>query len=182
MGVSGPTVTATLRRLESHGLVERNGTDVVLTAEGSAQAIAIVRKHRISEKFLVDVLGFDWEAAHEEACRLEHALSPRVVDALQTLLENPDVCPHGHPIPSADGQVAPAAGTLLADVAVGASVTVLRVSEDENLLGYLAEAGLVPGAVVRVAGSEPFGGPLTIEVSGGTRALAREVAQHVVVE
>lgn len=179
MGVSGPTVTATLKRLESRGLVVREGTAVVLTAEGVADAVEIVRKHRISERFLTDVLGFDWTVAHEEACRLEHALSPRVVAALEALLENPEFCPHGHPIPAADGSIAAASGTSLAEAARDAVVEVVSVAEDEGVLAYLAEQGLVPGARVRVTAAEPFGGPLTVDVDGAQRVLALDVAARV---
>ena len=91
VGVSGPTVTATLRRLAMHGLVSREGTKVVLTEEGLQRSLDIVRRHRVAETFLVDTLGLDWDAAHEEACTLEHALSPRVLAALEEFLDNPAV-------------------------------------------------------------------------------------------
>ncbi len=110
IGVSGPTVTNTLKRLEAAGLVRRDGTDVVLTDEGRAHSIDIIRRHRIAERFLVDVLGIDWHDVHEDACLLEHALSPRVLAALETYLDNPEVCPHGHPIPAADGTVRTVSG------------------------------------------------------------------------
>jgi len=182
IGVSGPTVTATLRRLEAHGLITREGTAVVLTTEGVVRSVDIVRKHRIAERFLVDALGLDWEAAHEDACLLEHALSPRVLVALERFLGDPAVCPHGHPIPAADGSVALAAAGSLADTSADDEVTVVRVSEDEHLLGYLAEVGLVPGAHVTVVASEPFGGPLTVRVDSRERAISREVARAVMVK
>lgn len=182
MGVSGPTVTATLKRLESHGLVGRDGTDVVLTDEGVVRSLDIVRKHRVAERFLVDILGLDWEAAHEDACLLEHAFSPRVLEALETFLGDPTVCPHGHPIPSAEGTVAAREGGSLAGCEVGARVRVLRVAEAEHVLGYLGELGLRPGAVVDVEGAEPFGGPITIMVDGVKRAISPEVAATVIVE
>lgn len=182
IGVSGPTVTATLRRLESHGLIVRDGTGVVLTDEGRARSLDIVRKHRVAERFLVDVLGLDWEAAHEDACLLEHALSPRVLEALERFLGDPTECPHGHPIPSAAGAVAQPGGTSLADAPVGQSVRVLLVPEVGNVLGYLGQIGLKPGVVVEVVGAEPFGGPLTICVGGRTQAIAREIASPVMVE
>jgi len=181
MGVSGPTVTATLKRLEAQGLVTREGTGVVLTFEGEARSVDIVRKHRIAERFLVDVLGLDWEAAHEDACLLEHAMSPRVLEALERYLGDPTVCPHGHPIPAADGSVLLAAGESLDLVEPGFSARVLRVAEDEEVLGYLGTIGLKPGAVVRVVAAEPFDGPLTVEVGGLTRALGRDIARLVTV-
>ena len=183
VGVSGPTVTATLRRLQAHGLVVRDGTKVVLTDEGVLRSLDIVRRHRLAETFLVETLGLDWNAAHEEACLLEHALSPRVLGALEVFLDNPAVCPHGHPIPGADGSVVDVGGLPLSDVVVGSSATVLRVAEDdEAILGYLGELGLRPGVRARVVEAAPFQGPLTVEVGGVRTAIAREIARLVTVE
>jgi DtxR family Mn-dependent transcriptional regulator len=183
VGVSGPTVTATLRRLEGHGLIVRDGTKVVLTSEGKARSLDIVRRHRLAETFLVDTLGLDWNAAHEEACVLEHALSPRVLSALETFLDNPVVCPHGHPIPAADGTYVDVSGVPLCDVSCGNTATVLAVAEDdEKILGYLGELGLRPGAHATVVDVAPFQGPLTVEINGIRTAIAREIAQLVTVE
>jgi len=182
VGVSGPTVTATLRRLEAHGLVVRDGTKVVLTEEGVQRSLDVVRRHRIAETFLVDTLGLDWNAAHEEACVLEHALSPRVLVALESFLNNPSVCPHGHPIPAADGSFVDVVGMPLCDVVAGASATVLSVDEeDEKILGYLGELGLRPGAKATVLDVAPFQGPLTVEIEGIRTAIAREIARLVTV-
>ncbi len=181
VGVSGPTVTATLKRLESHGLVRRDGTEVVLTELGIARSLEIVRKHRIAERFLVDVLGLDWEAAHEDACLLEHALSGRVLEALEAYLDNPEVCPHGHPIPHADGSMPDVSGRSLAEFPVGAQVRILRVAEDEDVLGYLGSLQLVPGARLTVVAVEPAGGLMTIRVGAEDRVLALGVARHVTV-
>lgn len=181
IGVSGPTVTATLKRLEAHGLILREGKAVVLTGEGEARSLDIVRKHRVAERFLVDVLGFDWDAAHEDACLLEHAMSPRMLAALERFLGDPTVCPHGHPIPGADGTIAAVSGCELASVSPGSSVVVERVAEEDELLTYLGDIGLRPGTRVTVLEVEPMGGPLTIEVAGERRPLARDVARKVVV-
>ena len=183
VGVSGPTVTATLRRLEAQGLVVRDGTKVVLTKEGVQRSLDIVRRHRIAETFLVDTLGLDWNAAHEEACVLEHALSQRVLSALELFLDNPSVCPHGHPIPAADGSFVDVVGMPLCDVATGSSATVLAVAEDdEKILGYLGDLGLRPGANAKVVDAAPFQGPLTVEIEGIRTAIAREIAKLVTVE
>lgn len=182
LGVSGPTVTATLKRLESAGYTRREGNDVVLTGQGRALALDIVRRHRISERFLVDVLGLSWEEAHEDACRLEHALSPRVLEALEVYLDNPEVCPHGHPIPSADGTIAPVVGAPLCEFAAGSNVQIVQVSEDDDaMLAYLGSMGLFPGTEVRVCEIAPFNGPLMIEVDGSTYAIGREVADRILV-
>ncbi|HSK46519.1 MAG TPA: metal-dependent transcriptional regulator [Coriobacteriia bacterium] len=181
MGVSGPTVTATLRRLETRGLVSRTGTAVELTAEGMSQSLDVVRKHRIAERFLVDVLGLDWEAAHEDACLLEHAMSSRMLEALERYLNNPEVCPHGHPIPSAQGVLAEPSGQSLSDAPAGESYTVLRVAEDEDVLGYLGKRGLRPGASVTIRDRDAVGGILTLEVDGALEVLSLDIGRHVTV-
>jgi len=184
MSVSGPTVTATLRRLEVRDLISRSGTDVELTAEGTTLAVDIIRRHRIAERFLVDALGLDWDVAHEEACVLEHALSPRVLAALETYLENPEVCPHGHPIPSSAGVVTREEGTVLKDLDAGCRATILRVAEDdEGVLAYLGELGLYPGTDVVVEESAPFEGPLTVRIGSAAKtvAVARDLAASIVV-
>jgi len=181
MGVSGPTVTATLRRLEARGLVSRSGTAVELTAEGMSQSLDVVRKHRIAERFLVDVLGLDWEAAHEDACLLEHAMSSRMLEALERYLNNPEVCPHGHPIPSAQGVLPEPSGQSLSDAPAGESFTVLRVAEDEDVLGYLGKRGLRPGASVIIKDRDVVGGILTLEVDGALEVLSLDIGRHVTV-
>lgn len=180
LDVSGPTVTATLRRLETAGLITRPEGGVALTEEGRGEAIAVIRRHRLAERFLVDALGLPWAAAHEEACLLEHAMSPRVMDALERFLENPAVCPHGHPIPAVDGSIAEPAGRPMSEFTAGAAGTVVRVSEDDDsVLGYLASVGLVPGAAVEVLDAAPFDGPLLVSIGGAARAVSREVASLV---
>ncbi len=182
IGVSGPTVTNTLKRLESAGLIRREGTDVLLTDAGTAHSLDIIRRHRIAERFLVDVLGIDWHDVHEDACLLEHALSPRVLAALETYLDNPEVCPHGHPIPSADGTVRVVSGVALSTIAADSTVRVVQVAEnDDAVLAYLQEVGLKPGAAVRVIEVAPFGGPLLVEVGERQIPLAREIAALVLV-
>ncbi|MDH4139294.1 MAG: metal-dependent transcriptional regulator [Coriobacteriia bacterium] len=180
VGVSGPTVTATLRRLQDKGLVSRVGGAVLLTEEGRSLALDIIRRHRLAERFLVDVLGMPWEEAHEDACLLEHALSPRVLGRLEQYLENPTVCPHGHPIPTEEGEVAEVSGTSLSDFGPGSRAQILQVSEDdEAMLAYLGSMGMFPGTVVSVTEVAPFRGPLLIEVDDSTYALGRDIAEKI---
>jgi len=183
LGVAAPTVTATLRRLESHGLVTRTDDGgVVLTDGGRRTAIDIIRRHRIAERFLVDSLGLPWDEVHEEACRLEHALSPRVLEALEAFLKGPHSCPHGHPIPAADGTVAELTGDPLAVCAVGDDTTIVRIDdEDADLLGYLSSLGMLPGEHVRICEFAPFSGPLLVEVGASRYAIGRDVASKIVV-
>lgn len=183
ISVSGPTVTVTLRRLEAAGLVTRPDGGVALTDLGRREAIAVIRRHRIAERFLVDTLNLPWESVHEEACLLEHAMSPRVLAALEQFLDNPDVCPHGHPIPSVDGAIPEPAGIGLGTLPEGTTGTVVRVSEeDDQVLSYLGSLRLVPGSPVRVIEVAPFGGPLLVSVAGSEHAVSREVAALVFVE
>lgn len=182
LGVSGPTVTATLRRLESAGYIVRERGAVVLTVDGRALAIDIIRRHRISERFLVDILGLPWDEAHEDACRLEHALSPRVLAALESFLDNPEVCPHGHPIPTAEGHITAVAGAPLCDFDAGSNVKIVQVAEDDDaMLAYLGSMGMFPGTEVRVCEVAPFNGPLMVQVGESTYAIGREVADRILV-
>lgn len=182
IGVSGPTVTATLRRLEAQGLTTREGNEISLTAEGLSQSLNVVRRHRIAERLLVDALGFPLDEAHEDACLLEHALSPRVLQALELFLDNPSVCPHGHPIPGSDGTVSTVAGTPLSDLSTEQECFVLQLGEDDDeVLTYLTGLGLVPGARLVVREVAPFGGPLLVDIEGASSAIAREMAERVLV-
>jgi DtxR family Mn-dependent transcriptional regulator len=183
IAVSGPTVTATLRRLEAASLITRPQGGVALTEQGRREAIEVIRRHRIAERFLVDALQLPWESVHEEACLLEHAMSPRVLASLERFLDNPSVCPHGYPIPSGDGAVREPAGVPLGTLPEGTRGTVVRVSEeDDKVLAYFGSLHLVPGSTICVNEVAPFGGPLLVTVSGVEHAVSREVAALVFVE
>lgn len=182
MSVSAPTVTNTLKRLAAAGLVARDGAAVSLTPDGLAAAVDVIRKHRVAERFLSDILGLGWDEVHEEACRLEHALSPRVLEAMERVLGDPEACPHGHPIPTSEGEVFRAQGVSLAELPAGQAAVVVRVDEeDEALLGYLGELELYPGTIVTVAEGERYGGPVTIEVAERRRDIGLEAARAVTV-
>jgi len=182
MAVSAPTVTATLGRLQAAGLVVRPDGGVELTLAGRQGALDIIRRHRLAERFLVDVLSLPWDEVHEEACQLEHALSPRVQQALERFMENPAVCPHGHPIPGPDGTIAVLPGTPLSDSGPGDEVEILRIAdEDGELLSYLSSLGMFPGTSVRVCDIAPFKGPLLVEVGDARYALGRDIAEKIVV-
>jgi len=183
LGVSGPTVTATLRRLEAADLVTRPEGGVELTAQGLREAMEVVRRHRLAERFLVDALGLPWETVHEEACLLEHAMSPRVLESLERFLDNPSVCPHGHPIPSVEGVLPALAGVPLSSLVAGSHGVVVRVSEDDDkVVSYLGSIGLVPASRVRILEVAPFDGPMLLVVSGSEHAVSLEVARCVFVE
>ncbi len=155
---------------------------VSLTLAGQAQALAVIRRHRLWERFLTDVLGLSWDQVHEEACRLEHVTSPLVEERLAQLLGEPETCPHGHPIPTAEGEMTVEAGCPLAELTAGQRARVLRVPEgDDALLRYLATLGLKPQATVQVEAMAPFQGPLTVQVGEAQHVLGRELASQIVV-
>jgi DtxR family Mn-dependent transcriptional regulator len=143
MQLSAPTVHEMVGRLERDGYIVRApDRTIAFTATGAEHAEGIVRRHRLIERFLTDVLGVPWDEVHEEAERLEHAMSPVLEERMRAAIGDAKTCPHGHPIVAG----ARLAGVPLADVEVGASVRVLRFeTEAEELLHYLKEAGLEPG-------------------------------------
>jgi DtxR family Mn-dependent transcriptional regulator len=179
LGVSGPTVTATLGRLEKAGLVERPDGGVTLTADGRAQAVSIIRRHRLAEVFLHDVLELPWDVVHDEACRWEHALSPKVADALERYLRDPERCPHGHAIPRSDGSMPDAQGIPLTQAEAGRRYRVSQVEEGEEFLAYLGDMGLYPGTEFEVVGAAPFGGPITVRVGDLEQAIGLDAAARV---
>lgn len=152
--VSPPTVTEMLKRLVRDGYIEMdNKRQVTLTEAGNQAAEAVLRRHRLTERFLVDMLGMQWHQVHEEACRLEHFISGAVEARVITTLNNPTTCPHGNPIP---GSVANARNYLkdqhavrLSAISAGETITILCISEvvedEEALILYLHEKGLTPG-------------------------------------
>jgi len=143
MQLSAPTVHEMVGRLERDGYITRDkDRTIAFTVLGAEHAEGIVRRHRLIERFLTDVLGVPWDEVHEEAERLEHAMSPVLEERMLAAIGDAKTCPHGHPIAAG----ARLAGVPLADVAVGASVKVLRFeNEAEDLLHYLKSSGLEPG-------------------------------------
>src|SRR5688572_16986341 len=149
MQLSAPTVHEMIGRLERDGYITRNpDKSIVFTEAGRVDASKIVRRHRLVERFLTDVLGIPWHEVHEEAERLEHAMSPVLEERMRAAIGDATTCPHGHPF--VEGPREP--GVPLADVEEGASVRVLRFeNEAEDLLHYLMEAGLSPGLTGKLA-------------------------------
>jgi DtxR family Mn-dependent transcriptional regulator len=143
MQLSAPTVHEMVQRLERDGYITRDADrTIAFTESGAEQAEGIVRRHRLIERFLTDVLHVPWDEVHEEAERLEHAMSPVLEERMRAAIGDAKTCPHGHPIVAG----ARPAGVPLADVEVGASVRVLRFeNEAEDLLHYLKASGLEPG-------------------------------------
>lgn len=174
-----PSVSGMIRRLSEQGLLEHAPyRGVALTAEGRRAAVRMVRRHRIIEAYLVARLGYTWDTVHDEAERLEHAVSEELIERMAEALGNPAFDPHGDPIPDADGQVAELIYTPLAEMAPGDRVEVRRVDTSEpDRLRYLGGIGLVPGAVLSVVGKEPFHGPLSIDLQGQRLVLGHDLAR-----
>jgi len=136
----------------------------------------------LAECFLTEILGMGWDEVHNEACMLEHAISDKVEARLVALLKDPKVCPHGHPIPPADLSDPPRPGVPLAQIQTGEGATVHGVTEEvPEILRYLSEVGLRPGAPVSVIEKAPLGGPVTVEVAGARHAISLELARMVTV-
>jgi DtxR family Mn-dependent transcriptional regulator len=182
IGVSPPTVTGVLKRMARGGLVEEDARKGVrLTPRGRELGEAMVRKHRLAERLLTDVLGFDLDHVHVEACRLEHALSFEVEERLAAILGHPTTCPHGYAIPGTESPSTE--GQPLTGIEAGAEVFVRSVpEEDPALLKYLRERGIRPGTRLRVTEVAPFRGPLTLATAEGEVALGVEVAAQIRVD
>lgn len=176
--LSPASVSAMIKRLAEQGLVEHERyRGVRLTESGLRAALRIVRRHRLVETYLVEFLGYDWDAVHAEAERLEHAMSDELVERLATALGHPASDPHGDPIPSADGQVSDVKGVPLTRMAEGAACVLARVSvSDAERLRYLGSLGLRPGLRLTVVEQQPFDGPVTIATPFGTRVLGFALA------
>lgn len=162
-GVSAPTVTEMLKRLVRDGYVEMDQRrQVTLTEVGNAAAEAVLRRHRLTERFLVDMLGLQWHQVHEEACRLEHFISGVVEARVMSSLNQPTTCPHGNPIPGAVNArtyLKDKHAVRLSDVPVGEMATILCISEvvedEEGLILYLHDKGLTPNTGLKVLSSLP---------------------------
>jgi DtxR family Mn-dependent transcriptional regulator len=175
MQLSAPTVHEMLGRLEKDGYVKRGGDrSVEFTEQGRREAEAMVRRHRMIERFLTDVLGVPWDEVHEEAERLEHAMSPVLEERMMAAIGDAKTCPHGHPIVEGARE----RGALLADVERGASVHVLRFeNEAEELLHYLKRAGLHPGLDGRVESTDEAA--VVVASDDGRHEVSRSVAETV---
>jgi len=182
-GVSPSTIFATLRRLAKEGYVTINRRkEIQLTDDGRKVAENIVRRHFLMERFLTDLLGLDWAKAHQEAHRLEHAISPEVEERLAKLLKNPTTCPHGNPIPGA--RSGPAPKTIpLSDAVDGQQVELDYITEggerDARLLGFMQEHHLVPGAKVQVLDVAPSLGMMSLKVGEVEFSLGIEAAKKI---
>jgi DtxR family Mn-dependent transcriptional regulator len=181
MRVTPASATAMLKKLAQIGLVEHEPyRGARLTPVGERAALEMIRHHRLLEQYLSTTLGLPLDAVHAEAERLEHALSEELEALIDESLGFPTHDPHGDPIPSAALKLEGVTQRSLADVEKGKNAVVRRVPDsDRELLRYLDELGLVPGARVRVTDSAPFGGPITVRARGTDHPISRELAGRI---
>ena len=186
--ISPASVSGMVRRLADQGLITHEPyRGVRLTSDGRQAALRTLRRHRILECYLTEVLGYPWDRVHPEAEQLEHAASEELIERMAAALGNPVQDPHGAPIPTRDGIVEDITFRTLAEVAQGERLRVRRVQDDDaERLRYLAELGIRPGALLRVLDKAPFDGPITLWVDdsagGTTRAIGVSLATQVFVE
>jgi DtxR family Mn-dependent transcriptional regulator len=178
MGVSPPSATAMIKKLAELGLVEHTPyKGATLSVEGERTALEIVRHHRLLEQYLAQSLGLSIDEVHAEADRLEHALSEELEAHIDRTLGYPTHDPHGDPIPDANLRIAEGEVRPLATLTEGDEATIRRVPDgDGELLRYLSKLRLTPGRRVRIAGIEPFGGPVTVAVGSARHPISRELA------
>ncbi|MEP6731580.1 MAG: metal-dependent transcriptional regulator [bacterium] len=188
LAISPASVSGMVKRLADQGLITHEPyRGVRLTSGGRHAALRTLRRHRILECYLTEVLGYPWDRVHEEAERLEHAASEELIERMAGALGDPVQDPHGAPIPTRDGRVEESTLRSIAEMGQGDRLRVRRVQdEDADRLRYLAELGIRPGAQVRVLDKAPFDGPITLWVDdaggGATRAIGVGLAQQVFVE
>ena len=179
--VSRPAVSEMVKRLEKEGLVTSDDHVILLTDDGRELATSVVRRHRLAERFLTDVLGLSWTEAHHEAGRWEHVISPAVKVALDRLLGQPTTCPHGNPIPGSSYSEPDT--RHLSDVGVGESFTVSRIPEElefaDGLLEFLEKSRLMPGETGSVTAAAD--GTVTIRISGRSVAVDPFAADRILV-
>jgi DtxR family transcriptional regulator, Mn-dependent transcriptional regulator len=184
LSIAPPSVTNMFVRLREMGLVEyERYRGVSLTGRGREEAMRLVRRHRLIETFLVEHLGYSWQEVHEEAERLEHAVSDGFTERLAEFLGHPDQDPHGDPIPAADGTLEPDDSFPLSGAVAGWRVRIYKVS-DESIptLDYLGEHGLVPGRLLKVKEVRALDGVITVEdEDGDSHALGESLARSVFV-
>src|SRR3954470_10064564 len=182
LGVSPGTVTATVKRLADRGVVDHKPyRGVELTAVGRRAAVAAIRRHRIVERFLADMLGYAWNEADRLAGSLQHDLAQEVEDLIFVALHRPATCPHGFPIPALEAADIPQMPPLYALQPGDVATVAVPGSTDPEVVAFLDTLGLRPGVRVEVKEKHPFDGPLILRVGGRDRTLGSAVANQVYV-
>jgi DtxR family Mn-dependent transcriptional regulator len=183
LGISPVSATEMVHRIVEQGLVEHERyKGVRLTETGKRRAMLVLRRHRLWERFLTDKLKLPWEEVHDLACRLEHAAGTEITDALVDFLDEPSSCPHGNPIPNSDGDFEFTDGVQLNTLRQGDEGVILRIHpESRDVLSFLAQKRIKPGAVLSVIDVDDFDGLLTISINGVDQIIGQRIASHIVV-
>lgn len=183
LGVTPASTSHMFKRLAEQGLVAyREYSGVSLTADGERAAAGYVRRHRVIERFLVDLLSIPWDRVDAYADQMEHALPDEVIDRLEAVMDYPDTCPHGHPIPAPSGKIVAEPAVAIAELTPGSHARVVRVDEkDPELLRYLQERGLVPGSKLQLVQRDATGQTLTLAIGGQQHVVGPRVAEAVFV-
>jgi DtxR family Mn-dependent transcriptional regulator len=180
MGVSAPSASEMLKRLENQGYLEPSEHGIRLTSSGLQIATQVVRRLRLAERLLTDILKMDLISVYDEACKLEHVISPEVEARLDGVLGHPEDCPHGHVIPRPTGQIPPRRDQTLASLPPRTAARVMALPEERtDLLRATLAAGLPLGAEVSVQATATTRGPLIVGVGGRRQTLSREAAEQV---
>ncbi len=181
--VAPGTVTNTVERLEKDGLVTHVPyKGVKLTEKGRKIAINVIRRHRLSERLLTDILRVKWSEAHQTACKLEHCFTGNVVKKLERALGHPKTCPHGNPIPTQCGGIIEEKSELLTNLEPKEKGVLVKITDERHeVLDYLSTLGLMPGVILEVVEKAPFNGPITVKINGKRQALSFEIASIIYV-
>ena len=184
LAIAPASVSGMVRRLADQGLLSyERYRGVTLTEQGRRAALRTIRRHRVIESYLSIALNYPWDRVHDEAERLEHAASDELVDRMAEAIGEPVVDPHGAPIPSREGLMDETEYVSLGELSAGYGARVVRVSDDDpEMLRYLAELAIVPGAEVIVISRAPYQGPISLRISGHLLAIGPQLASQVMVE
>ena len=180
LGVRPASATGMIKKLAEMNLVRyRPYQGVGLTSAGKKIALEIIRHHRLLELYLNEMMGVPWDKVHDEAERLEHALSEELEDRIDELLGYPTTDPHGALIPTKTGEVPRRSASLLSEMKPGKTVLIAEVDDDPELLRYVARLGLYPGIILKIESVEPLNGPLKVTIAGKSVIVGREVARSI---
>jgi DtxR family Mn-dependent transcriptional regulator len=175
------TITNTIKRLVKDGLVFHEPyKGVTLTKLGRKIAVDVLRKHRLSERLLTDILRVEWVDAHNAACQLEHSFTDDIINKLDEILDYPKTCPHGNPIPTENGDVIEEKSYPLTNLKIQEKGVVTKIEQEEpELLEYLDALDLRPGSSITILKKAPFNGPITIKVNNKIHALGRNIISQI---
>jgi len=183
VGVSPVSATEMVKRLEVQGLINHTPyKGVQLTESGLQRALIVVRRQRLWGRFLADHLKIPWSQVYDMSCRLEHATDEMATEALAEFLGHPEICPHGHAIPDASGQVEEIEAFPLNEISCEVEVKVIRIEQPElTLCEHLEERGIFPGTLLKMIDEAPYNGPYTVDLDGKEIALGREISARIYV-